>query len=138
MESDVSITVSSTDLQRLEAILKDRKDTDSPTISGLKNELRRATILPQKEMPPDVVTMNSKVKFVIEPTGKKFDLTLVYPSDTEDNRPDIISILAPIGSALLGLSIGQTINWLLPGGHNTTVRVVEVTYQPEREGRYHL
>lgn len=138
MQSNESISVSSTDLQRLEAILKDRKDTDSPTISGLKNELGRATILPQKEMPPTVVTMNSKVKFVIEPTGKQFDLTLVYPSDAEDNRSDIISVTAPIGSALLGLSIGQTINWPLPGGHNTTVRVVAITYQPEREGRFHL
>ncbi len=138
MQTTENISVSSTDLQRIEAMLRGRADTESMTIQGLSEELRRATILPPQDIPPTVVTMNSRVKFAIEPTGKVFELTLVYPKDTQNNRSDVISITAPIGSALLGLSVGQTIEWPLPGGHNTTVKVVDITYQPEREGHFHL
>ena len=138
IQTDENIIVSSTDLQRLESLLKGRADSDSPTIRALQDELKRATIVPSEEIPATVVTMNSRVKFVIEPTGKMFELTLVYPKDSERDRSDVISITAPIGSALLGLSVGQTINWPLPGNHDTTVRVVEITYQPEHEGNFHV
>lgn len=138
MQTNDSIIVSSTDLQRLEGMLESRSDADSPTIRSLQDELKRATIMPSEEIPATVVTMNSRVKFVIEPTGKMFELTLVYPKDSERDRSDVISITAPIGSALLGLSVGQTINWPLPGNHDTTVRVIEITYQPEHEGNFHI
>lgn len=137
MTATDNIIVSSVDLSRLEALLSSMDADWSPSVAALQVELDRATILEPAEMPADVVTMNSTVRFSVEPTGKTFELTLVYPKDVSEDRTDNISITAPIGSALLGLSVGQSIDWLLPGGRKTVVQVVDVTYQPEREGSYH-
>ena len=87
-------------------------------------------------MPPHVVTMHSTVKFSIHETGKDFCLTLVYPRDA-GNTENAISIFAPVGSALLGLSVGDELAWPVPGGGSMTVRVAQVTYQPERAGDLH-
>ena len=136
MNQSPNIVISSTDLQRLDALFQSQKATDSPDLKSLQDELLRATIVDSRDVPPSVVTMNSTVRFVIEPTGKEFELTLVYPKDV-DHRPDRISILAPVGSALLGLSVGQQIVWPLPGGKAVTVRIIDVVYQPERAGNFH-
>lgn len=137
MTTSANITVSTIDLSRLEELLGSVDDDQSPSIAALQAELEKATILEPEEMPADVVTMNSTVRFVVEPTGKTFELTLAYPKDISEHDTDIVSITAPIGSALLGLSIGQSVDWILPGGRQTVVRVVDVTYQPEREGNFH-
>ena len=89
-----------------------------------------------EQIPPDVVTMNSTVRFKIAETGEDFRLTLVYPKDAQ-GEPDRISILAPVGSALLGLAVGDELQWPKPGGEISTVRVMEVSYQPERSGDLH-
>ena len=77
--------------------------------------------------------MNSTVKFVVESSQKEFELTLVYPNDI-DSSGKKISILAPVGSALLGLSQDDEIEWPKPGGGLIKVRIQEITYQPERAG----
>jgi regulator of nucleoside diphosphate kinase len=77
--------------------------------------------------------MNSKVRFKIKSSDTEFSLTLVYPGDTHGSN-DRISILAPVGSALLGLNEGDEIAWPAPGGGMMDVRIIEVTYQPERSG----
>ena len=81
--------------------------------------------------------MNSRVVFVDEATGKQREITLVYPNDA-DATNSRISILAPIGSALLGLSIGQSINWTMPNGNAKRFRIVKVLYQPEAAGDFQL
>lgn len=136
MQESPNIIVSSRDLGRLEAILNAGPKTGSPGSDALLAELARATVLEPEEMPSTVVTMNSTVRFVIEPTGKEFELTLSYPKDVGEDG-DRISVTAPIGSALLGLSVGQSIGWPLPGGRTATVRIIDVVYQPERAGDYH-
>ena len=80
--------------------------------------------------------MNSTVRFTITESGEEFRLTLVYPKDAQ-GEPDRISILAPVGSALLGLAVGDEIQWPKPGGGMSTVRVIDVSYQPERSGELH-
>ena len=80
--------------------------------------------------------MNSTVRFGIVDSSEAFHLTLVYPKDMDDSG-EKISILAPIGSALLGMSQGDEIEWPKPGGGNVRVRIDEVTYQPERAGDLH-
>ena len=80
--------------------------------------------------------MNSTVKFLIVETGKEFCLTLVYPRDM-DGSADKISILAPVGSALLGLAVGDELAWPGPGGKAMTVQVKEIVYQPESSGELH-
>lgn len=87
-------------------------------------------------MPPTVITMNSTVRFAVESSRQEFQLTLFYPKDT-DSSGDTISVLAPVGSALLGLSAGDEIEWSRLGGGPMTVRIVEVVFQHERAGELH-
>jgi len=124
--------LTSLDLDRLEAILDALPTETFPGKTELQGELDRAEVVEPQDVPPDVVTMNSKVRFVLE-SGEEFCLTLVYPQDI-DGSTERISILAPVGSALLGLSAGAQIEWPRPGGGVMKVRLVEVVYQPERAG----
>lgn len=121
------ITVSSLDIERLEALLK-----KSPN-PALLEELNRARIVEPDEIPSDVVTMRSQVRFEIEQPPQQLCLTLAYPKDMPELL-DGISILTPIGTALLGLAAGDAIDWPRPDGQTTTLRIQEVTYQPERAG----
>ncbi len=130
------VIVSSLDLERLETLLETPAGASFPGRAQLQAELDRAEIMEPDAVPPHVVTMNSTVKFSIQETGKDFCLTLVYPRDA-GNTPEGISIFAPVGSALLGLSVGDELAWPVPGGGSMTVRVAEVTYQPERAGEMH-
>ena len=86
-------------------------------------------------MPPHIVTMNSTVSFEDESNGEKLTLTLVYPAAA--GAPGTVSILAPVGSALLGLSRDQQIDWPTPDGRHRRLRVLEIGYQPEAAGHYH-
>jgi regulator of nucleoside diphosphate kinase len=130
------IVISSLDAERLELLLESLPDDAFPGRDDLEAELDRAEIVDPAEIPPTVVTMNSTVRFRIESSSKEFHLKLVYPKDT-DASGSTISILAPVGSALLGLSKGDAIEWPKPGGGVLRVRIEEVTYQPERSGEYH-
>lgn len=117
-------------LERLLAVLK-----SSPNIEQLKSEMERAIVVPADKIQPYVVTMNSHVIFREIDTGHEEEVTLVYPSDSDvDARR--ISILTPVGSALLGLSVGDKIEWPLPSGKNRIYKVISVIYQPEAHGQY--
>jgi len=130
------IILTSQDFDRLEALLGSLPANAFPGKAALQSELERAEIVEPDKVPPDVVTMNSTVRFQILETGEEFQLTLVYPKDVQ-GQSDRISVLAPVGSALLGLSVGDELEWPKPGGGVTTVKVVEVVYQPERAGDLH-
>ena len=134
MNSKPSITVSSLDFERLESLLE-KQTGDFPGRDALEAELDRADVLDPKDMPPNVVTMNSTVRFEDVKTGSQHALTLVYPKGA--GAPDTISVLAPAGSALLGLSVGQSIAWPMPGGRTLELRILEVISQPEAEGQFH-
>ena len=94
---------------------------------------RRAEIRDPADMPPDVVTMNSTVRFKMQNSENEFCLTLVYPKDVQGDESRI-SVLAPVGSALLGLKVGDSIAWPGPAGRTIEVEILEVVYQPERAG----
>ncbi|MDX9873568.1 MAG: nucleoside diphosphate kinase regulator [Spongiibacteraceae bacterium] len=132
MQQQPSITVSSQDLQRLEALL----DTiDTPAADALAEELERATVIEPDAVPPTLITMNSKVRFRFEDTGEEVERTLCYPRDA--GQEGAVSVFAPIGSALLGLSVGDVIDWPVPGGKARRVRILDLVYQPERAGELH-
>ncbi len=135
MTTKPKLVISSLDAARLEKLMDSLPDQAFPGRENLEAELARAEIVDPKDMPPNVVTMNSTVRFSIAPTAKEFFLTLVYPQDADANA-STISILAPVGSALLGLSQGDEIEWPKPGGGMLHVRIEEITYQPERSGEY--
>ena len=98
----------------------------------LEGELLRARVMTRERIPRDVVTMNSRVVFENEGTGERREVTLVYPgkADIEAGR---ISVLVPVGTALLGLRVGQSIDWEI-NGQKQRYRVVDVPYQPEAAG----
>lgn len=127
------ITISSLDVARLERMLDSLSRNQLPDKDDLQAELDRAHIVEPREIPPNVVTMNSTVTFRVESSDREFSLTLVYPNDAGDNTGKI-SILAPVGSALLGLREGDEISWPKPGGGLLLVRILKVMYQPERSG----
>jgi regulator of nucleoside diphosphate kinase len=131
-----NILVSSTDMERLERLLESLPNGAVPGKADLEAELDRAEVVDPKDIPPSVVTMNSTVKFKVESSQEEFCLTLVYPKDV-DASGGTISILAPVGSALLGLSEGDEIEWPRPGGGTLQVRIEEIVHQPERAGEYH-
>lgn len=136
MRNEPPIIISTLDYERLTNLLDSLSANSYAEADLLQAELERAEVREPKDMPPDVVTMNSKVRFRVEPSKKEYELTLVYPKDL-DGRSGLISILAPVGSALLGLRVGQQIEWPAPGGNTVCVRIVDILYQPERSGEYH-
>lgn len=135
MHTSPNIVISSLDALRLENLLESLRGSDFPGKDDLEAELARADMVEPEDIPPTVVTMNSTVRFKVLPGSQEFELTLVYPKDLDDSGRKI-SILAPVGSALLGLSQGDEIGWPRPGGGMMRVRIEEVIYQPERAGDY--
>lgn len=136
MNTRPKLIISSLDAERLEKLLDSLPPGSFPGKDALEAELARAEIVEPRAIPPTVVTMNSTVRFRVTSSGEAFELTLVYPRDI-DGSSGRISILAPVGSALLGLSQGDEIEWPKPGGGVLRVRIEEVTYQPERAGEFH-
>lgn len=134
--SSTRIVLTSRDLERIERLLESLPPGAFPGRPALEAELERAEVVEPQHIPPNVVTMNSTVRFTFTESGEEFRLTLVYPKDAQ-GEPDRISILAPVGSALLGLAVGDEIEWPKPGGGMSTVRVIDVSYQPERSGDLH-
>lgn len=129
------ITLSSRDLARLEALLDAPALQGHPGAQALAQELARARVLPPEQMPADVVTMNSRLECIDETGGDRRSLTLVYPQDADAAR-GCISVLAPVGSALLGLRVGDAIDWPAPSGATLRLRVAAITYQPEAAGDF--
>ena len=129
------IVLSSLDLDRLDQLLSRLPATD-PARLQLEQELERGTVVEPAAMPADVVTMNSTVRLRLLKTGDESCLTLVYPKDL-DAAGDKVSVLAPVGSALLGLSEGDEIHWPMPDGEIQPIQVLQLVYQPERAGQLH-
>lgn len=134
MTMNDSLLVTDQDYERLVLLLQ---NTNSPTAAALEEELGRATLVPQKEIPKDVVTMNSTVAFIALETGKESEITLVYPKDADVTK-SCISVLAPVGVALLGLRVGQAIKWPMPNGDLRQLQVTGIKYQPEASGDWEL
>ena len=131
-----NIVVSSLDMERLEALIDSLPAAQADNCAALLEELARAELVEPEEMPPDVVSMNSSVRFVLDDAPDAIEMTLTYPKDV-NGAPDKLSVLTPIGNALLGLKAGDSITWTRPDGAACQVRVVEVVYQPERAGELH-
>lgn len=129
------ITISSVDLNRIDILLN--RLPPAPHTEALSEELLRANVVEPWEMPPKVVTMNSQVEFRLLEDGTELCRRLVYPKDL-DQAADTLSVLSPVGSALLGLSEGDRIQWTRPDGKTITIEAVEIVYQPERAGDFHL
>ena len=132
------ILISDADHQRLEALIESvRYDASlrDDYLDALEGELKRARVVPQADMPPEVITMNSVVRLRDLDSEETEEYELVYPADA-DMAHNRISVLAPIGTAILGYRLGDVIEWPVPAGLRR-LRVEEVLYQPERAGVLH-
>ncbi len=138
MTATPNILLTATDERRLTQVLQTKADELDPhALELLEGELARARIVDASEIPPNVVTMNSVVSFEDLESGERSEVSLVYPSAISGTQGRV-SILAPVGAALLGLSVGDSIEWPVPGGRARRLRVTAVHYQPEAEGNLDL
>ena len=131
------ITVAAHDMERLEALLYAPSRLKRSDLDALRDELGRANVCAPSDVPPNLITMNSRARFREEHTGQEYELTLSYPRQA-DHASGRISILSPAGSALLGLSEQQQIDWRSGNGNAIRIKVLEVTWQPEANGRFDL
>ena len=120
LRSSEDLIVSVDDYIRLRELVADH---------ALAEELELAIVVPSDRIPKNVVTMNSRLIYADESTGQTREVELVYPSEA-DPVAGRISVLAPVGCALLGLSAGQSIDWNLPSGQVHRLRVERILSQP--------
>ena len=112
------IYIADDDRAKLDTLLRRmavRQDRQSDYLTALAGELRRARVVPRSQLPPDVVTMNSTVRVRDLETGEEETYTLVYPADA-DIGANKLSVLAPVGTALLGYRAGDVVEWPVPAG----------------------
>jgi regulator of nucleoside diphosphate kinase len=131
------IFITNVDLGRLKKLLEVGiafTERDREYLESLRSELDRAHIVESTALPGDVVTMNTRVRLKDMETGEEKNFSLVFPAET-DMTQNKISILAPIGTAILGYRAGDIVDWPVPAGRRT-VRIQEILYQPEAAGRY--
>lgn len=133
------IQITEFDLERLKKLLFEARYNEyrkSQYLENLQMEIDRANVVSPKDIPGDVITMNSTVSLVDVETGEEEVYTLVFPEDA-DLGEGKISILAPIGTAMLGYKVGDVFEWEVPAGKRN-LRVEKIIYQPEASGDYHL
>jgi len=131
---ETTIFITEKDYARIRHVMSSVNSID---YENLELELERAKIISDDEVPPDLVTMNSRVKFFNIQENKEMIVTIVYPDDANDNEGKV-SILDPLGSALIGLLENREINWMFPDGKTKTLRILKVLYQPEANQDWHL
>lgn len=137
--SNPKVYITGQDQQRLKECLSrlqcDNGAKDQKHVQQLEAELARALVIESpREVPADVITMNSTVRLKDLDTGKELEYTLVYPgyADADRNR---VSVLAPVGAAMLGCRIGDVLEWEGPKGPRR-LRAEAMVYQPEAAGDY--
>ena len=138
-QQPVRIFVTEHDHERLSALIESNREDNAGDIEyllTLEEELDRAEIVDPKEIPADVITMRSQVRLKDLVSGEANVYSLVFPAEANVGEGKI-SILAPIGTAILGYKRGDTIEWPVPSGLRR-IKVDEVLYQPEAAGEYGL
>jgi len=133
------IYITEYDLKRLRELIEEAKRVDrrgNEYLESLDAELSSGKVVAPTEVPPDVVTMNSQVRLIDLDTHEEMVYTLVFPQEADISQSKI-SVLAPIGTAMLGYRVGSTFTWKVPDGVRR-LQVKEVLYQPEASGDYHL
>ena len=136
--SERRIVITRFDKERLEeliAVAEEFSDHGREDLRALAGELTRATVVSPEEVPQDVVTMNSKVVLRDVDTSAEMTYSLVFPKNA-DVDAGAISILAPVGTAILGYREGDVIEWPVPSGMRR-IRIEKVLYQPEAAGDFH-
>jgi regulator of nucleoside diphosphate kinase len=135
MSADRNIFITVQDMNRLGRLLMSAitQGEADEHLRMLEEELDQANLVRAEEVPPDVITMNSKVRIRDLNTGEEKVYELVFPDDLS-SRPEGLSVLSPLGTVVLGYRVGDTIERETPGGP-LNLKVEELLYQPESAGR---
>ena len=140
MSRQTNIYITKPDYERLTKLIEIAREQESGAnreyLDRLEEELDRAEVVQQKDIPADVITMRSTVRLKDLDTGEEMTYRLVFPTEANYEEGKI-SILAPVGTAMLGYSHGDVIEWQVPSGVRR-LSIEEVLYQPESKGEYHL
>lgn len=133
-----TVVLNERDFDRLSGVLHSPRFrvTHAPMVAALERELERGDVVAPREVPKGVVTMNSRVRFRDLASRERETYTLVYPADA-DVENGRLSVLAPLGAALLGARVGDVVECRTPGGVRR-LTVERVLYQPEAAGDFHL
>jgi regulator of nucleoside diphosphate kinase len=138
MVNEGTIYITEIDRLRLEKLIEIARERDGVSnqeyLDKLEVELERAETVASTEVPRDVITMRSRVRLRDLNTGEELVYSLVFPTEANFSEGKI-SILAPIGTAMLGYSEGSVIDWKVPSG-SRRLKVEEILYQPEAAGDY--
>ena len=137
--NEKQIVITELDRQRLVNLILNAQSGEyrgSVYLDNLRGELNRAQIVTPQDIPADTITMNSKVALLDLDTREEEVYTLVYPENA-DSAEGKISILAPIGTAMLGYRVGDVFEWEVPAGKRR-LKVDRILYQPESAGDYDL
>ncbi|NHZ66224.1 hypothetical protein F1735_28695 [Massilia sp. CCM 8694] len=128
-----TLIVTSVDKKRLDYLLDSLPPEQASLHSALRAALARAEVVEPGHVPPDVVTLNSRVHFVLADADENMSRTLALPKDIHAESL-YVSVLSPAGSALLGRRVGECVTWSGSGGETVRLGIVALTWQPERSG----
>lgn len=110
-----------------------RGDGSAPPWRAIGDVLDASALVPSREVAPDVVTMDSQLLLQDLQTAQRSTLTLCYPAQA-DPAAGRVSVLSPVGSALLGLRMGDVARWRGPSGDEKAAEILAVLFQPESSG----
>jgi len=133
------IFITAFDKERLEELIdvvKKFGDQSRQDLERLGDELARAKVVDPKDVPANVVTMNSKVTLRDLDSSEEMNYRLAFPNEA-DIAEGAISVLAPVGTAILGYKEGDAVDWVVPSG-TRRLEIQSISYQPEAAGDYHL
>ncbi|MBN1631602.1 MAG: nucleoside diphosphate kinase regulator [Thermoleophilia bacterium] len=133
-----SIFITEQDLERLRKLVIQRRSSEgsSEYLQKLQGELEKAAVVDPAKVPADVVTMNSTVELLDLDSGATETRTLVFPEEADVEQAKV-SVLAPIGTAMLGYRVGDTFEWKVPAG-TRRLKIAKILYQPEAAGDWNL
>jgi regulator of nucleoside diphosphate kinase len=130
----VERTLTQTDHARLMRLLARGGQPPLPAAEAMRDMLDTSDVVPSPAVPATVVTMYTQV-LLEENDGTQHQLTLCYPPDANPSRGQV-SVLSPIGAAVLGLRVGETARWQAPTGDERSARILSILFQPEAAGDY--
>ncbi len=128
-----NIYITKNDHKKLIKLINEKLPNDDSRLSLLK-EVERAIIVEPENIPADIITMNSLINFTDVESGSELEYWLVFPENADIGQHKI-SVVSPIGCALLGYKVGDIIELKTPGG-NKKIKVEKILHQPEAEGNY--
>ena len=138
-EKIANIYITEPDYNRLSALIEKTREgngVDRQYLNKLEAELDRAEIVDAENIPANVITMRSTVRLKDLVSGEENTYSLVFPTEADFSQGKI-SVLAPIGTAILGYKSGDTIEWTVPSGLRR-LKVDKIIYQPEAAGHFDL